>query len=522
MNRNRYRTIFNKRLGMLVPVAEVTKAQGKGSGADTAEGGSRVTQSRSLGRIRAVALAVAFALWGKAAFASPPLPTGGEIVSGAGAMSQSGNTLTVNQSSQNLATNWQSFDIAADHAVVFNQPNSSSVALNRVVGADASSIYGSLSANGQVFLVNPNGVLFAPGAQVSVGGLVATTLSISDEDLAAGRYRFTNGSGAGSVVNEGNITADSAVLIAPKVINSGTISTPGGNTTLAAGDRVTVSMLNGLLTAEVDAAVANAEIQNQGNIVASGGGVSLLAGRADSVLNSLINTDGVIQASSLRNENGKIYLDAGAGGTVTVSGTLDVSGAQAGAHGGDVTALGKNVGLMQGAHVDASGDVGGGTVLIGGNWQGTGPEHNADATYMDQNATIRADATGAGDGGKVVLWSEDYTGFYGDISARGGVHGGNGGAVETSSHGNLQAFGQADAAAPVGKAGEWLLDPSDITITGSTSNGGFGGGNPNVFTPSSGAATSNVSAATINTQLNAGTSVTIRTTNTGTSGRRQW
>ena len=426
---------------MLVAVPEIAHTHTKDSGPAAASGARAAFRAR--GRPAGgslVAMAVASSLWGGLAWAGPPLPTSasplaggllptaGTITQGVGSISQKGNTLTVTQSTQSLAANWQSFDIASGHAVVFQQPNNSSVALNRVIGPDASSIYGSLTANGKVFLVNPNGVLFAPGAQVSVGALVASALNITDEDFAAGRYRFTQGSGTSAkVVNAGTIDAGNVALIGSQITNSGVIRTPGGNTSLVAGQQVTVQLLaNGLLTAQVDVATANAQIQNHGTIVADGGNVSLQAGRADTVLDSLINTDGVIQARRIRNENGTVYLEGGAGGTVTVSGTVDASGAGAGEHGGSVVALGKNVGLLAGAQVNASGDAGGGTVLVGGNWQGSGSEHHAQATYLDANATIHADATGTGDGGKVVLWSDQYTGFYGNISARGGAYGGNG------------------------------------------------------------------------------------------------
>ncbi len=407
-------------------------------------------------------------LSGPAALASPPLPTGGEVVSGAGTISQNGTTLTVNQSSQSLAANWQSFDIDAGHSVVFNQPDSSSVALNRVIGPEASSIYGSLSANGKVFLVNPNGVLFAPGAEVSVGGLVASTLKISDEDFAAGRYRFTEGSGAGSVVNDGSIDGGSVALIGPRIVNNGTIRTTGGRTTFAAGDQVTVSLLDGLVTAQVDAAVANAEIQNHGQIAAHGGQVHLLAGRADSVVDALINTDGVISANSIRNENGKIYLDAGAGGTAQVNGVVDVSGADGGARGGNVTVLGKQIALTGGARIDASGSAGGGAVLVGGNWQGSGPEHHAKSVSVSGTATIKANATNDGAGGKVVLWSDGSTAFHGSIEAK-GIH--RGGQVETSGHDLDISGGRVSTLAADGSAGEWLLDPVNVTISASPTSG---------------------------------------------------
>jgi len=139
------------------------------------------------------------------------LPGGGSVAAGAATLSSGANTLTVNQSSQNAVLNWQSFSIAQGESVRFNQPNTGSVALNRVTGSDPSSILGSLSANGKVFLVNPNGILFGANAQVNVGGLVASTLNISDADFMAGKYSFS-GPGGGTVLNQGSINANGAGL----------------------------------------------------------------------------------------------------------------------------------------------------------------------------------------------------------------------------------------------------------------------------------------------------------------------
>ena len=134
------------------------------------------------------------------------LPTGGAVSAGAASITGGPGTTTIGQATQNVAINWQGFSIGQGEAVRFVQPNSSAVALNRVVGSDPSSILGSLSANGKVFLVNPNGILFGIGAQVNVGGLVASTLNISDADFMAGRHKFA-GAGNGTVVNQGSITA---------------------------------------------------------------------------------------------------------------------------------------------------------------------------------------------------------------------------------------------------------------------------------------------------------------------------
>jgi len=455
MNRNLYRTIFSKRLGMLVPVAETVRATGKstGSGATSvANLWSGVVWVRLPSRLKPIisGLVAAASVLNYGITQAGPLPEGGIVTAGSGTINQNGSTLTINQSSQRLSANWQSFNIGANHSVIFNQPNSSSVALNRIIGTEASSIFGSLSANGQVFLINPNGILFAPGSQVNVGGLAASTLNISDADFSAGRYRFTNGKGAGSVVNEGQISADSVVLVGPHIINNGTINTPGGRTTLAAGDQVTVSMLDGLLSAQVDKSLLNAEIQNHGQILANGGRVDMIAGRADTVLNSLINTDGVIRAQSLREENGRIFLDGGAGGTVKLGGMLDAS--TTGGKGGSVSVLGDRVILAEDALVDVSGQTIGGTALIGGDYQGKNLNVlNARETIVEQGATIRAD--GGEQGGRVIVWSDGSTRFAGDIYAHGK------GFVEVSGKGTLGFSGSVDTG-----GGTLLLDPTNITV----------------------------------------------------------
>ncbi|WP_175597124.1 MBG domain-containing protein [Peristeroidobacter soli] len=421
------------------------------------------------------------------------------------------------QNTAKLGIEWETFNVGAEGRVTFVQPDANSIALNRVLGSDPSRILGALDANGKVFLLNPHGVIFGKNAQVNTGGLLASTLDLSDADFIAGNYTLRNNGRAASILNEGSLTAGSVVLVAPSITNTGNITTPDGNTTLAAGNTVTVSVFaNGLMTANVDEAVLNASIVNHGRIAADGGSISLQAGTADSVLDSLLNTDGVLQARGIEERDGKIFLGAGAGGTAYIGGTVDTSNTGAAGSGGDITALGKKVALVKDALLDASGTNGGGTVLIGGNWQGAGPEYNADAVVMDQTARIDASATQHGDGGTVVLWSDEYTNFAGSIASRGGALAGNGGRVETSSKNNLQAVGLVDASAPLGSAGEWLLDPTNVNVsTSATSSGTFDGGNPNIFTPTG--TTANILNTQINTSLNAGTSVTITTASAGAS-----
>jgi filamentous hemagglutinin family protein len=536
-------------------------------------------------------------------------PAGEQVVGGAATFQRSGNTLTVNQSTDRLAVNWQNFNIAAGERTHFNMPSSSSAALNRVLGGNPSSIYGNLSANGTIYLVNPNGILVGPGGTINTGAFIASTFDIHpDQFMQAGKGGAMNmvGSSMAPIVNQGSIKAEKGdvYLIAQKVENRGTISAANGTAALVgagqADDRtevvlhevggsgfaVRVTQLEGeaasgsnrnlpdgeeLLNEGVISA-AQAELIASGNIYAlaikNSGTIRAKAVvantdgtvRLDGGLGSVMNT-GTMIAKNAGNEataaGGKIEVtgqnitaspesimtaaggeQGGNGGSVKidsqdttiVQGKVDVTAPSAAAKGGKVELLGERVGLLDGAKVDASGGAGGGTVLAGGDYLGgrapsadlkdlakqeTEPVKNAKATVMADTAEIKADATVNGDGGKIILWSDEYTGFYGDLFARGGVQGGDGGFIETSSKDNLQAFGSANASSVSGSRGMWLLDPTDVTITTSASTGGaFVGGVWTFTTPNP--TSSNILNTALNTAL-AGSAVTIDTTSTASA-----
>src|SRR5688572_17218011 len=342
-------------------------------------------------RPTALAVAVAGALIGTP-LSVLALPTGGEVAAGQATISQpTATSLQINQATQKAVLNWQSFSIGSTEAVNFSQPSASAIALNRVLGNNPSEIFGRLSANGQVFLVNPSGILFGRSASVDVGSLVATTLSISDQDFLAGRYVFSNSGGAGSVRNEGSIiTANGyTALMAPQVSNDGLIAARLGSVTLAAADRVSLDMIgDGLISVSVDQAALYASAINSGRIEADGGNVLLTARSANALLDTVVNNSGVIRANSLLERNGEIVLDGGSAGVVSSNGALQVAGMDAGTTGGTVKVLGDKVGLFGSASIDASGDAGGGTVLIGGNFQGKGPESNASRTYIGSDVSV--------------------------------------------------------------------------------------------------------------------------------------
>ncbi|RZJ24854.1 MAG: filamentous hemagglutinin N-terminal domain-containing protein, partial [Haliea sp.] len=447
-------------------------------------------------------------------------PAGGTVAAGTARISSAANTTTVTQSSQAAVINWQSFGIAAGESVRFVQPGASAVVLNRVTGPDPSAIYGNLSANGKVFLVNSAGILFGSGASVNVGGLVASTLNITDSNFLAGRLVFS-GAGSGSVTNQGVIRADGGyvALLGASVSNTGHIQADMGSVVLGAGKAITMEIMpGGLLDARVDEGAVSALAQNGGLIQANGGQVLMTAQAAGVLLGTVVNNTGVIRAQSISTRNGSIRLLGDMdSGTVNVAGTLDVSGRNAGETGGKILVTGHHTGLFAAA-IDASGDAGGGTVLVGGGFQGRDAgAPNASATYMSADSGISADALSRGNGGTVVLWANDSTRAAGVISARGGAVSGDGGMVETSGHWLGVTGINVNASAPHGAGGTWLLDPADVTIGAGTTNGSFAA---NVFTPDSGqnAATVDVGALRSALEAGGGTNVTITTANNGAPG----
>ncbi len=407
------------------------------------------------------------------------LPEGGEIAAGQGSINQpTPQDLTINQNTNNLIINWQGFSIGSQESVQFIQPDVSSVALNRVVGTDPSQIAGRLSANGQVFITNPSGVIFLPGSQVDVHGLLATTLSISDQDFLNRTYNFFQDSNRSlaSILNEGNISATYVGLLAPSVTNRGTIVANLGTVGLVSGESVSMDFIgDGLINFVVDQDVLGAvtdfegnaidsRISNEGLIRADGGQVVLLARDAGNIIRNVVNQSGIIEARTVVEKEGKIFLSGGDNGVVNISGVLDVSGDDAGEKGGTVHVTGENVGLFGEANIEASGYAGGGEVLFGGGVHGKGEIPNATATFISENASINADALKEGDGGKIVVFAEDTARIFGRLSARGGPISGNGGFVETSGKKSFEIFRTPDIGAPNGAGGEWLIDPFNVEV----------------------------------------------------------
>ena len=432
-------------------------------------------------------------------------PAGGNVVAGKAQIDQSGNTTTINQSSNRSIINWRSFDIGAAESFIHNMPGPNSAGLHRVVGGGgASQIEGLLKSNGNIFLVNPAGIVIHNGARIETGGFVASTADIRNEDFMKGNYQFNKPGQAGaSIINSGNINVrDSgfAALVAPHVRNDGVIAARLGKVALASAESFKLDVygddLISFTTPEkvVDKLYtmegAPIGVDNRGTIKAEGGTVLMTAKQLDGVVSSVVNNSGLVSAASAEMVGGKIVfrgegsvdvvntgtVDASSGtsdggsvrmttdGKVTSSGTIAATG---GNKGGSVTLTGKEVALTGKAKIDASGERGGGTVLVGGNAYGKGPEKNAQNTRVEKDVVIAADAVSSGNGGQVVVWSDGTTVFDGTISAKGGTDG-DGGWVETS--GKVLKVGDSArvyTSAPAGKFGEWLLDPVDFVIAAS-------------------------------------------------------
>nr|WP_321460173.1 GLUG motif-containing protein [uncultured Cohaesibacter sp.] len=406
------------------------------------------------------------------------LPSGGNVAAGAAAIRSDGSAMTITQASQQAIVNWNSFSIGAGNSVTFVQPDRSSAILNRVTGSTGTSIAGSLSANGQVYLVNPNGIAITSSGTVKVGGgFVASTLGITDEDFLDGSLTFNGDGASASVSNEGVITVGRggyAALMGGSVSNDGLVSVPLGKIGLGSGEQITLDLsgdgfMQVALPTEDDAEGEGALVENSGKLSANGGSVVMKAATAREAARQAINMSGVVEAKTMSGQNGLIVIGGGAGGSVTVSGKATASASKG--KGGSIKISGAEIDLV-GAELDASGQAGGGSVLVGGLKHGADGMQRANVTNVDADTVIRADATGEGDGGEVVVWSDELTRFEGTITAL-GAGSGSGGDAEVSGKQQLDYQGFTDLSAASGQFGTLLLDPYNLTISDDGSGSSF-------------------------------------------------
>jgi len=365
-------------------------------------------------------------------------PLGEQVVGGNATFNRAlpGN-LTINQSTPRLIINWQEFSIGRGEVTKFIQPSSSAAVLNRVVSANPSEIYGTLQGNGNVYVINPAGILVGREGRIDTKGFVASTLDVANESFMANASLNFSGNSSAQVENQGTIESleGNVYLIGRAVENSGTIRAPNGTVGLAAGSEVLlqpaaddrISVISG------NAASGKAQIgvNNSGSIAAASAELKAAGGNIYALA---INNGGIVRAKPVVGADGRITLKAngggiqnsgtlaaqnadGSGGTIVVdaghnadtpavavsSGTISAVGEAEGTQGGEVQVLGDRVGLVGNALVDVSGQSGGGKVLIGGGFQGNkAGVQNAERTFVGRDAKIRADALSLGDGGRVA------------------------------------------------------------------------------------------------------------------------
>ncbi|MGV0963539.1 MAG: autotransporter-associated beta strand repeat-containing protein, partial [Polynucleobacter sp.] len=463
-----FKVIWSKAQGAWVAVSEIVRAHGKEQSL------TRVTRK----------FAVAAVMSGGAAIAAPPapnqLPTGGQIAAGVASMMTNGNKMTVTQSSNRAAINWNTFDIGSQATVNFVQPSANAVALNRVNSPNPSQIFGNLNANGQVYLLNSAGVYFAPGAQVNVGGIVATTHSMSDAAFMSGSTTFTRNGSTGAVINEGTIQTSLngyIAMLAPEVRNTGLLVAQSGTVALAAGEAITLNFgaSSKLESITVTASQIDVLVENRYAIKAPNGLV-ILSARAMNALAATVINSGTIEAKGVSQKGGRIVLE---GSNVTNTGTLDVSSDTEQA--GTITINGKTVSIS--GRVIATSPVQGGTLKV----QAT--------QTLNVNANI--DVSSAQRGGQVQIAGAQVAVADASINADGDTQGGEVQVVATNAQNTnpfsdpfnppslpltaaLTGFTSINSRSRRGQGGNATILGDSITLDDNTAinvSGATGGGN---------------------------------------------
>ncbi|QWD03200.1 filamentous hemagglutinin N-terminal domain-containing protein [Polynucleobacter paneuropaeus] len=425
------------------------------------------------------------------------LPTGGKVEAGQVSIAQTTTTMNVTQTTQRAVVSWNSFDVAKGNTVNFVQPNASAVTLNRVNGVTPSMINGAINANGQVIFVNPNGVVFGKGSEVNVGGMVSTTMNVSNADFMAGKDQLTfSGGDTGKVVNKGRITVSDAkgfvALMAPEVRNEGVIlaNISGANSiALVSGKQVTLTFADRqMISISIDASVVNSLITNKRLIQVNGGQVVIAANAANNLMSSVVTNKGTVAADGVNVQGGVVTLTAGAvtqAGTVSANSSVTASVVASNSTsvastssansnsptnagvGGKVTITGDLVTLASSSKTTATGTFGGGTILLGVNAVDRNQSTiTAKTVTAAAGSVVDVSATQAGNGGLISVWSSQLTSLAGQLLAKGGQLAGNGGSIQTGSLGSLSLAGTltVDTSAIAGSVGNWTIASAGLTF----------------------------------------------------------
>ncbi|MBN2378036.1 MAG: filamentous hemagglutinin N-terminal domain-containing protein, partial [Sedimentisphaerales bacterium] len=430
-----------------------------------------------------------------------------EVVSGSAGFDFSDNLTTI-RPTNNAIINYHRFDVPSESVVQFIQPSASSRVLNRINSVAPSFINGTLEANGIVYFVNPAGITFGENSVIDAGRFLAAAGFISNEDFLSQHDEFITSDG--SINNLGTLRGSEGIhLIGKEIFNYGSIVSEKGLVTLTSGENVYLAENGNSLMVRADnlnaaTGVSGNNSTNSSEHTDAEGVVNEGVVEADEIIFSSgdVFSLALINRGTLKSSGGKVTLSGN--GLVANEGRIDVSNASGGGQGGNVELLGDRVSVT--GTIDASGAADGGEVVIGGAKGEDNFLRKASGTFIGSEAEIHADGIGEGDGGRITVWSEESTRFYGTITARGGSRGGNGGFVETSGKNYLQVSGNVDASASSDNGGLWLLDPSNVTIQNGA--GLLDGLTPNFTADQDG---STVDAAAINTALDAGVGVLIST-----------
>jgi len=456
--------------------------------------------------ISSIFISLVVALFGIKAVA---LPQGQSVSAGDVTFTQNGNQLDIHQNTDKAIVNYSDFDIAKGETVNFNQPGARAVILNRVLGDSASDIFGTMNANGKVFLVNPNGVYFAPGAQVDVGALAVSTLPITDADFLNDKLEFQDeNNSSGAIHNSGSLHGkDYIVLLAPLIHNSGDID--ANQVSLLAGDKVILVPSDGEgIGFEVESSTATTLIENNGLI--QGNELSLWASSAEGVWDAVINNEGNIEASGVVQRNGEIHLVSE--GDLFNEGVVSADGDSSFQQAGKINLEANRIAQLGEISADSREFQNGGEIYLTAE----------DTIFIAEGSVMSADADKQGDGGIVRAYSSQKAVFGkgASISARGGEELGDGGFVEVSGMDYVAVGGSVDTRAANGNNGLFLIDPTNIEIIAGTAavNGAFApivGGEE--WVPDTLGA-SQIGADDINTLLSTGNNVTVDTARANTAG----
>lgn len=400
-------------------------------------------------------------------------PKGGVVQQGSAKIHANGSKTHI-ETSHRAVVDWDSFSIGKGETVRFIQPKSSSLVINRV-GSGASHIDGVLKGNGRIYLLNPNGVLVGKSGIISCAAFAASTLDFDTDACFKGGDLLFKGSSKEGILNLGKIEAldGDVILLARSIVNEGTLSAEKGTVALAAASEVWLKPSGVQRIYIAPKGEEDNQIENSGLIESAYAEL-----RADgNVYRLAINQTGVVEATGIKEENGKIFLVAEGGKTQNTGALIAKSGT--------IHLLGGDVEVGDGAKIDVSGSSSGGSILVGGDFQGNNPEiPNARMTGVKKGATLCADCLSKGEGGEIILWGDELSSFRGEISARGGPEGGDGGFVEISSPRMLDFAGPVNLTADQGQWGTLLLDPSDVFIrTMPTNHMVSQGVNPLTFLP---------------------------------------